>query len=78
MTDENRVPVPGDQDYPLHSELTIGDYLKQQVAVDPDHEFVVYPDRDLRWTYRDFDERTDNLARGLLAIGMAPGDHLGV
>ncbi len=78
MTDENRVPVPGDQDYPLHSELTIGAYLKQQVAVDPDHEFVVYPDRDLRWTYRDFDERTDALAKGLLSIGMKPGDHLGV
>ena len=70
--------VPGDPDYPLHSELTIGDYFKQQVAVDPDHEFVVYPDRSLRWTYRDFDERTDQLAKGLLAIGMRPGDHLGV
>ncbi|MCI8468503.1 MAG: AMP-binding protein, partial [Eggerthellaceae bacterium] len=75
---EDRVPVPGDQDYPLHSELTIGDYFRQQVAIDPDHEFVVYPDRDLRWTYRDFDERTDALAKGLLSIGMKPGDHLGV
>ena len=48
------------------------------MAKDPDHEFVVYPDRDLRWTYRDFDERTDQLAKGLMAIGMKPGDHLGV
>ena len=38
----------------------------------------MYPDRALRWTYKEFDERTDNLARGLLAIGMRPGDHLGV
>ncbi len=71
-------PVPGSPDYPLHSEKTIGRYFRDQVAADPDHEFVVYPDRMLRWTYRDFDERTDNLARGLLAIGMEPGDHLGV
>ncbi|WP_288323871.1 AMP-binding protein, partial [uncultured Eggerthella sp.] len=71
-------PVPGSPDYPLHSEKTIGRYFRDQVAIDPDHEFVVYPDRALRWTYRDFDERTDNLARGLLAIGMRPGDHLGV
>ena len=81
MTEENKTtdaPVPGSPDYPLHSELTIGAYLKQQVAIDPDHEFVVYPDRDLRWTYKDFDERTDALAKGLLAIGMKPGDHLGV
>ena len=34
--------------------------------------------RDRRWTYKDFDERTDALAKGLLAIGMKPGDHLGV
>lgn len=71
-------PVPGDPDYPLHSEKTIGRYFRDQVAIDPDHEFVVYPDRALRWTYKDFDERTDNLARGLLAIGLRPGDHLGV
>lgn len=71
-------PIPGSPDYPLHSELTIGRYFRNQVAIDPNHEFVVYPDRMLRWTYKDFDERTDNLARGLLAIGLEPGDHLGV
>ena len=72
------LPEDGSPDYPLHSELTIGQYFRNQVAVDPDHEFVVYPDRALRWTYREFDERTDELAKGLLAIGMKPGDHLGV
>ena len=77
MTDQ-KPTRPGAQDYPLHSEKTIGDYFRDQVAIDPDHEFVVYPDRDLRWTYAEFDERTDNLAKGLLAIGMKPGDHLGV
>jgi fatty-acyl-CoA synthase len=71
-------PVPGSPDYPLHSELTIGAYFAEQVRIDPDHEFIVYPDRELRWSYKDFDLRTDNLARGLLAIGMKPGDHLGV
>ena len=71
-------PIPGSQDYPLHSEKTIGQYFRDQVAIDPAHEFVVYPDRMLRWSYQDFDDRTDNLARGLLAIGMEPGDHLGV
>ena len=70
--------IPGSPDYPLHTELTIGEYFKQQVEIDPDHEFIVYPDRNLRWTYKDFDERTNNLAKGLLAIGMKPGDHLGI
>lgn len=76
---ETQTPAEeGSPDYPLHTELTIGQYFKNQVAIDPSHDFIVYPDRGLRWTYQDFDERTDNLARGLLAIGMKPGDHLGV
>lgn len=78
MTESNTAPVPGSPDYPLHSELTIGEYFRRQVAIDPDHEFIVYPDRKLRWTWRDFDIRTDQLAKGLLSIGMKPGDHLGV
>jgi fatty-acyl-CoA synthase len=65
-------------DIELHTELTIGDYFRAKVAEQPDHDFIVYPDRGLRWTYREFDERTDNLAKGLLAIGMEPGAHLGV
>ena len=81
MTEENKTtdaPVPGSPDYPLHSELTIGAYLKQQVAIDPDHEFVVYPDRALRWTYKEFDERVDIFAKGLLAIGVRKGSKVGV
>ena len=74
MTDTTANP----SEHTLHSELAIGKYFHNQVAVDPDHEFIIYPDRNLRWTYRDFDVRTDNLAKGLLAIGMKPGDHLGV
>lgn len=76
--EDGTVPVPGDLDFPLHSEMTIGQYFRACVERDPDHEFVVYPDRDLRWTYKEFDERTDALARGMLYIGMRPGDHLGV
>ncbi|MCL2807036.1 MAG: AMP-binding protein [Coriobacteriia bacterium] len=71
-------PTPGSLDYPLHSELTIGEYFRRQVEARPHQDFIVYPDRQLRWSYQDFDIRTDNLAKGLLAIGMKPGDHLGV
>ena len=70
--------LPGDLDFPMHTEKTIGDYFRERVEMDPDHEFMVYPDRDLSWTYAEFDERTDRLARGMLYIGMRPGDHLGV
>ena len=62
----------------LHTDLAIGQYFERQVAASPDHDFVVYPDRDLRWTYAQFDERVDRLAKGLLAIGIGRGDHVGI
>jgi len=62
----------------LHTELTIGQYFDEVVAKQPDTDFIVYPDRDLRWSYREFDERATALAKGLLAIGMEKGDHLGI
>ncbi|TYO95783.1 fatty-acyl-CoA synthase [Geothermobacter ehrlichii] len=60
------------------TELTIGDYLEKQVRQLPDHEFIVYPDRNLRWTFSEFNRRVDDLARGLLAIGIGKGDHVGI
>ena len=57
---------------------TLGQVLEKQVARHPDREFMVYPDRDLRFTYADFDRRVNNLAKGLLAIGLTKGDHLGI
>ena len=59
-------------------ENSLGEFYEKQVALDPDHEFVVYPDRNLRFTYGQFDERANNLAKGLLAIGIKKGDHVGI
>ncbi len=59
-------------------EDSLGVYFEKQVVVDPDHEFIVYPDRNLRFTYGQFNERVNNLAKGLLAIGIKKGDHVGI
>ncbi|OPY18375.1 MAG: 3-hydroxypropionyl-coenzyme A synthetase [Methanomethylovorans sp. PtaU1.Bin093] len=59
-------------------EDTLGAVLENVVATDPDREFMVYPDRDLRFTYKEFDERVNTLAKGLLAIGIGKGDHVGI
>jgi fatty-acyl-CoA synthase len=59
-------------------EDTLGAVLENVVANDPDREFIVYPDRDLRFTYKEFDERVNTLAKGLLAIGIGKGDHVGI
>ncbi|MBQ3620389.1 MAG: AMP-binding protein, partial [Methanosarcinaceae archaeon] len=39
---------------------------------------MVYPDRDLRFTYKQFDERVTIMAKGLLEIGFGKGDHIGI
>lgn len=62
----------------LHTELTIGAYFEGKVAERGDADFIVYPDRDLRWSYAAFNERVDALAKGLLAIGIGKGDHVGI
>ena len=59
-------------------ESTIGHMLEQRAAEQPDHDYIVYPDRNLRWSYSEFNDRVDQLAKGLLAIGLEKGDHLGI
>jgi len=61
-----------------YTKKTIGAYLEEQVKRLPDHEFIVYPDRDLSWSYSTFNERVDHLAKGLLATGIGKGDHVGI
>jgi len=62
----------------LFTEDTIGDFLEKQVETYSDREFMVYSDRDLRFTYKQFDERVNMLAKGLLSIGINKGDHVGI
>ncbi|MBO4512852.1 MAG: AMP-binding protein [Victivallales bacterium] len=62
----------------LFTEKTIAEFFGDLVKSQPDHPFIMYPDRNLVWSYKDFDERTDNMAKGLLAIGVKKGDHVGV
>ncbi len=62
----------------VFSEDTIGEFFEKQVKAHGDQEFLVYPDRDLRFTYKEFNERVDMLAKGLLSIGIEKGDHVGI
>ena len=59
-------------------DYTLGDILEKWVYESPDREFMVYPDRNLRFTYAEFNERVDSLAKGLLYIGITPGDKVGI
>ncbi len=59
-------------------DYTLGKILEKWAYETPDKDFIVYPDRDLRFTYRQFNERVDQLAKGLLYIGIKPGDKVGI
>ena len=59
-------------------EKTLGEVLREKAQSRPDHDFIVYADRDLRFTYGEFDKRVDDLAKGFLAIGLKKGDHIGL
>lgn len=52
------------------SEKTLGDWLEHWAEVTPDKEYIVYSDRNLRFTWKQFNERVDRMAKGLLAIGV--------
>jgi len=62
----------------LYTETTIGALFREQAARYADRDCMIYPDRGLRFTWREFEARTERLAKGLLALGLRPGDHLGI
>ncbi len=57
---------------------TMGGLLEEMARRYPDNDALVYPDRGLRYSYRQLDARCDHLAKGLLALGVAKGDHVAI
>ncbi|MEG1555044.1 MAG: AMP-binding protein, partial [Rikenellaceae bacterium] len=57
---------------------TLGSILEKNVAERPNNDFLIYADRNLRFTYAAFNERVNNIAKALLHIGVSKGDKIGV
>ena len=57
---------------------TIGANFDRIVASYPERDAVVVRHQDVRWTYAEFGARVDRVARALVAIGLRPGDRLGI
>ena len=64
---------------------TIGDLFDRRVNKLPTQEAIVYscyPEfgdaLNIRWTYQEYQERTNQIAKGLLALGLGKGDHIAV
>ena len=60
------------------SDKTVGQWLEYWAETTPDKEYLVYSDRDLRFTWKQLNERVDNMAKGLMSIGVTTGTHVGI
>ncbi|MER5750739.1 AMP-binding protein [Streptomyces sp. NPDC002088] len=65
----SEVPLLGD---------TIGANLDRAIAAYPDREALVDVPSGRRWTYAEFGAAVDEVARGLLAMGVTKGDRVGI
>ena len=59
-------------------DTTFGQFLEKWAEITPDKDFIVYPDRGLRFSYATFNQRVDNLAKALLHLGIRKDDKVGI
>ncbi len=69
--------VSGTSDVPLLG-VTIGDCFDAIAARFPDNEALVVRQQGLRYTYADLKTDVDRCARGLMALGIAKGERVGI
>ncbi|WP_448415266.1 AMP-binding protein [Mycolicibacterium sp. XJ1819] len=67
----------GESNPPL-LEMTIPESLRQTAVAHPDREALVDVPTGRRWTYREFCAQVQELAVGLMRLGLAPGDRIGI
>ena len=58
--------------------MTLTELLQERVRLHGDRLAYRYTDRDYTRTYREFDEETDEIAKGFLAMGLKKGDHIAI
>ncbi|MGC8476503.1 MAG: AMP-binding protein [Acetobacteraceae bacterium] len=69
--------VHGASDVPLLGQ-TVGANLAATAARFPDRPALIVPSRDVRWSYAELLSRAEAFAAGLLALGLEPGDRVGI
>jgi fatty-acyl-CoA synthase len=57
---------------------TVGSLLDDMARRYPDNEALVYPERNLRYTYRQFNDACRQIAKGLLRMGVKKGDNIAI
>ena len=60
------------------TDKALGIVFEEQAQKFSQKDFIVYPDRNLRWSWGEFNTRVNALAKGLINIGIGKGDHVGI
>jgi len=69
--------VHGAHDAPLLYE-TIGQAFDRAAACYPQNDALIVPHQNIRWTYAELKERVDDLAAAFVALGLEPGERIGI
>lgn len=67
----------GTSTFPLMG-MTIGEMADNIAKKYPETDAVVSMHQNIRWSYREFNERVNEVARGLMGMGVAKGDRVGI
>ena len=73
----SRSYVHGGSDKPLIGQ-TLGEYFDGAARRWADNDALVVRQQNLRWSYAELSRRVDDFACGLLALGLQPGDRIGI
>ncbi|HEV2187028.1 MAG TPA: AMP-binding protein, partial [Stellaceae bacterium] len=75
------MPVPsyvhGASDIPLIGE-TIGAHFDRVVERFPERDALIVRHQHIRWNYRELRAQVDAFAAGLIALGLKPGERIGI
>ncbi|EDL66162.1 AMP-binding protein [Bacillus sp. SG-1] len=58
--------------------VTVGRLLEEKAAAQGERDAVVYNDRNLRMSYKEFDLHCRKVAKGLMGLGLQKGEHMAV
>ena len=67
----------GASDVPLLG-MTVGEMVDSIAAKYPDTDAIVSVHQNIRWSYREFNERCNQVAKGLMALGVEKGNRVGI
>jgi fatty-acyl-CoA synthase len=73
-----RMTMTAPQELPWVDGLTISQVLAETSRKFPGHEALVFPQSGLRISYTELAAEVRDVAKGLLALGIKPGEHVGI